>query len=153
MIVNWIVSLGPWNWIILGGILLSLEILVPGVYLLWIGIAAILTGTLTFQLAETGFWMWQVQVVVFLALSLVTAVAGKRFFGGGRADETDQPLLNRRDAQLVGRVVALEEAIVAGRGRARIGDSLWTVAGPDLPAGTRVRVTGSSGSALSVEPE
>ena len=65
---------------------------------------------------------------------------------------TDQPDLNQRPAQLVGRVVALEEAIVHGRGKARIGDTLWVVEGPDAPAGTQMRITAAQGAVLRVEP-
>jgi inner membrane protein len=65
---------------------------------------------------------------------------------------TDQPDLNRRPAQLVGRVMVIEEAIAHGRGRARMGDTLWEVEGPDTPAGARVRVTAAQGAILRVEP-
>ncbi len=152
MIVQWITDLGPWSWIVLGAVLLALEIVVPGFFLLWIGIAAILTGTLSLQLWETAFWGWQVQVLVFLALSIAAALIGRRFFSSGRAEDTDQPLLNQRDRQLVGRTATLEEDMREGRGRIRIGDTMWRVTGPNLPAGTRVRVVDAAGGDLTVEP-
>jgi membrane protein implicated in regulation of membrane protease activity len=65
--------------------------------------------------------------------------------------KTDQPDLNQRPAQLVGRVVVVEEAIVHGRGKVRIGDTLWLVEGPDTPTGTEVRVTAAHGAVLQVE--
>jgi len=70
----------------------------------------------------------------------------------GRARESDRPTLNRRAFQHVGRVVALEQPITAGRGRVKIGDAFWIVQGPDLPVGTPVRVTGTDGMILQVEP-
>jgi membrane protein implicated in regulation of membrane protease activity len=143
-------DLGPWNWIVLGCILLALEIVVPGVYLLWIGIAAILTGALSLQLWSTSFWVWEVQVLVFLALSLTSAFAGKKIIGG-RQEETDAPLLNRRREQLIGRTATLAEPITEGRGRIKIGDTVWRVAGPDLPAGARVRVANVGDTELIVE--
>ncbi len=76
MIEHVIVELGPWNWMLLGFVLLAAEILVPGVFLLWIGIAAILTGALSLQLWDLSLWSWQVQVLVFLALALISAYAG-----------------------------------------------------------------------------
>lgn len=151
MIVQWIADLGPWNWMVLGAALLALEILVPGVFLLWLGIAAVLTGTLSLQLWDTGIWIWQVQVLTFLALSVISALVGRRFYGNDRVGDTDQPFLNQRDQQLVGRTATLEEAIRDGRGRIRLGDTLWRVSGPDLPAGARVRVTAASNGQLSVE--
>jgi len=132
-------ELGPWNWMVLGFVLLALEIVVPGVFLLWIGLAALVTGALSLLLWEAGFWVWQVQVLVFLTLSLVAAYAGKKIMLE-RGDQTDQPLLNRRGDQLIGRTATLTEPITNGRGRVKIGDTMWRVSGPDLPAGTTVRV-------------
>lgn len=143
-------ELGPWNWMVLGFVLLILEILVPGVFLLWIGIAAILVGALTLQLAHAAFWVWQAQVVLFLILSVISAYVGHRVMAktGG---ESDQPLLNRRAEQLIGRTATLAEPIAEGRGRIRLGDTFWLVTGPDLPVGARVRVTAVKDMELVVE--
>ncbi|MBY8917724.1 NfeD family protein [Nitratireductor sp. L1-7-SE] len=151
MIEHVIAELGPWNWMLLGFVLLAAEILAPGVFLLWIGIAAILTGALSLQLWDLPAWSWQVQVLVFLALSLISAYAGKRLMDSRRNEETDQPLLNRRREQLVGRTATLEEAIENGFGRIRLDDTLWRVTGPELPAGTRVRVASVDAGTLRVE--
>ena len=145
------VELGPWNWIVLGCILLALEIVIPGVFLLWIGIGALLTGALTLQLWGMEFWSWQVQVLVFLALALFSAFAGRRIMANRGDDASDQPLLNRRADQLVGRTAVLEQPIENGRGRVRLDDTVWRVSGPELPAGTRVRISASNGSDLEVE--
>ncbi|MCO5147100.1 MAG: NfeD family protein [Aquamicrobium sp.] len=152
MVVQWFAGFGAWNWMILGTVLLALEILTPGVYLLWLGIAAILTGLLSFALWEAGFWVWQVQILVFLALSIVSVLVGRRAFPTTGTADTDQPLLNQRELQLVGRTATLEEPIVEGRGRVRLGDTLWRVSGPDLPAGARVRVVTAGNGELGVEP-
>jgi membrane protein implicated in regulation of membrane protease activity len=151
MLTQTLADLGEWNWIVLGVVLLVLEILVPGVFMLWIGIAAILTGALSLQLLWLDVWGWQVQVLVFLALSLVSAYIGARVMGKQDGSGTDEPLLNRRAEQLVGRTATLEEAIVNGHGRVRLGDTLWRVSGPDLPAGTRVRVKAAENGQLVVE--
>jgi membrane protein implicated in regulation of membrane protease activity len=145
-------ELGPWNWMVLGFALLALEIIVPGVFLLWIGIAAILTGALSLQLWGWESWTWHVQVLAFLALALVSAFAGKKIMGGTEP-ESDEPLLNRRGEQLVGRTATLAEPIAEGVGRVRLGDTVWRVSGPDLPAGTRVRVVAARGGDLVVEAE
>lgn len=151
MLTQALADLGEWNWIVLGVVLLVLEILVPGVFLLWIGIAAILTGALSLQLLWLDVWGWQVQVLVFLALSLVSAYIGARIMGKSDGSDTDEPLLNRRAEQLVGRTATLEAAIVNGHGRIRLGDTLWRVSGPDLPAGTHVRVKAVENGHLVVE--
>jgi inner membrane protein len=151
MILDWIREVGPWSWMVLGVILLALEIVVPGVFLLWIGVAAILTGALSLQLWGWESWIWQVQVLVFLALSLAAVFIGRRIMRS-RGDDSDHPLLNRRAEQLVGRTATLSEAIVEGRGRVRLGDTMWRISGPDLPVGARVRVTSVADGTLIVEP-
>lgn len=152
MIQQIVNELGPWNWMVLGIILLGAEILVPGVFLIWIGLAALVTGVLSLALWETAFWSWQVQTLVFLALALAAAWYGKRIMDAS-GEESDEPLLNRRQAQLVGRVATLEEPIRNGQGRVRIGDTLWRVTGADMDAGTRVRVTAEDAGTLRVEAE
>jgi len=150
MIERIILELGPWGWWALGLMLLAAEIVAPGMFLVWIGIAAILTGAVSLLLWETSFWIWQVQLVCFAVLSVVAVFAGRRLLA--RSGETsDEPLLNQRGARLIGRTAVLEKPIAEGRGRIRLDDTTWTVSGPDLPAGARVKVTGSSGGQLTVE--
>ena len=150
MILSAIADLGPWSWILLGMVLLGLEILLPGVYLLWSGIAALLVGALSFILGDAGWWTWHVQVLLFLGLSLVFAWFGSRFV---RLHDTgsDQPFLNQPGIQLIGRTAVLREPIAEGRGRIQLGDTMWLVQGPDLAAGNRVKVVGVQGSELIVE--
>ena len=139
MIERIVSELGPWNWMVLGFALLVLEIIVPGFFLIWIAVAALITGTLSLLFWDAGFWVWQVQILMFLALALVAAYLGNKFMGGNN-DKTDQPLLNRRGEQMIGRIATLTEPITDGRGRVRIGDTMWRVSGPDLPIGAKVRV-------------
>src|SRR5258705_11838140 len=102
MIDRIISELGPWNWMVLGFLLLVMEIIAPGVFMLWIGIAALIIGAVSLLIWDAGFWTWQIQVLAFLALSLVLAYVGKKLVGGGH-DPTYQPLLNRPGARLVGK--------------------------------------------------
>lgn len=149
MLMGIFAELGPWNWMVLGLVLLILEVVVPGVFLLWIGIAALLTGALSLQFWSWSSWTWHPQVLVFLALSIASVFVGRRLLRAA-GDTTDEPLLNRRADQLVGRVATLIDPIANGFGRVRIGDTVWRVRGPDLPAGARVKVTSAQGTELTV---
>jgi membrane protein implicated in regulation of membrane protease activity len=151
MIVRIIAELGPWSWMVAGLVLLGAEILVPGFFLIWIGIAALAVGALSLALWDAAFWTWQVQVLAFLVLALASALAGRALMRGG--DVSDQPLLNRRAEQLVGRTASLEEAIVNGHGRVRMDDTTWRVTGPDLAPGTRVRIVRVEKGSLVVEAD
>lgn len=142
-------ELGPWNWMVLGFMLLAAEIVLPGVFLLWIGVAALLTGFVSLQLWGTDFWTWHVQLLLFILLCPLAVLVGRRLLGK-EGPASDQPLLNRAAEQMVGRTATLAEPIREGRGRIRLGDTLWRVAGPDLPAGARVRVTGVEDTQLTV---
>ncbi|MBZ0163566.1 MAG: NfeD family protein [Notoacmeibacter sp.] len=152
MILSILTELGPWNWIVLGFVLLAAEILAPGVFLIWIGLAALVVGIISLIIwgPGTALWTWQVQVLVFLAMSGLSVLIGKRLVGGKDGD-TDLPLLNRRSEQLVGRTATLAEPIVNGYGRVRIGDTLWRVRGTDSEAGTQVRIVRVEDNELVVE--
>ncbi|CDX11332.1 conserved membrane hypothetical protein [Mesorhizobium sp. ORS 3324] len=163
MIERIVSELGPWNWMVLGFVLLVMEVVAPGVFMLWIGIAALIIGAVSLLIGyaaiwpwqaelNSAIWTWQVQVLTFLVLSVISAFIGKRLTAA-RAGEVDQPLLNRRGAQMVGRTATLTEPIKDGRGRIRLGDTLWRVSGPDLPAGTHVRVTGAADTDLELTVE
>lgn len=149
MLMSALTELGPWNWMLLGVVLLILEVLVPGVFLLWIGIAALLTGLLSLQLWDWSLWTWHVQVLLFLVLSIASVLVGRRILKKTEKD-TDEPLLNRRSDQMIGRIATLIEASDNGYGRIRIDDTVWRVRSPDLPAGARVKVTSAQGTELTV---
>jgi membrane protein implicated in regulation of membrane protease activity len=138
--------LGGWTWWILGLALLAGEVLAPGFFFLWFGIAAILIGISALLIA----WPWQLQIVGFGILSLISAVIGRKLMGY-RDVESDDPNLNIRAARLEGRTFVLAEPIEAGSGRMKVDDSVWRVSGPDLPAGAKVMVTGADGTTLTVE--
>ena len=127
--------------------LFAAEALAPGAFMLWMGFAA--AALFVTVLFVPGIPLLA-QIGAFVVLSFVSIQIYRKWFRQ-RARESDRPTLNRRAAQHVGRVVPLEQAIEAGRGRVKIGDAFWTVAGPDLPAGTPVRVVDTDGSILQVE--
>jgi membrane protein implicated in regulation of membrane protease activity len=135
------------GWGALALVLFAAEALAPGAFMLWIGIGAAAVFVLVAVFADIPL-LWQ--VVAFVLLSVVS-IQCYRQWGRKRARESDAPLLNRRAEQLVGRVVALDQPIVAGIGRAKVDDAFWVVAGPDLPAGTPVRVVAVDGMTLKVQ--
>lgn len=139
--------LSYWNWLAFGTLLLILEVFGAGGYLLWIGIAAASVGIVTFLFPELH---WALQFILFGLLSVLTAVYWWRRQRTA-AKPSDQPGLNLRGSELRGRQFVLHEAIHDGRGKIKAGDSLWLVSGPDLPAGTTVKVTGQDGVVLTVE--
>jgi membrane protein implicated in regulation of membrane protease activity len=148
VITDFIAQLGPWSWVIGGVLLLGLEIIAPGTFFLWFGIAAIIVGvaSLVFD------WAWQIEVAIFAVLAIILVVIGRRYFAGWGGNAPAEGLVNDRASRLVGSVYVLSEPIVDGLGRVRIDDTTWRVAGPDLPSGQRVRVTGFDGTILRVEP-
>lgn len=139
-------ELGAWNWLILALILVILETVVPGVHFVWFGMAATIVGIIA--LATEIDWQWQ--LVIFGVLSFATALIVRRFVTPQNAP-SDQPGLNERGSYYVGRVVVVEEPIENGRGRVRLGDTLWAAQGPDLAAGAKARITKLDGTVVIVE--
>lgn len=137
-------TLGTWNWLIFGFILMALELIAPGVFLFWLGLAALLVGLVSFALHPS----WQAQLLMF-AVFAACAVPVWRHLARG-AGAASNPFLNRRADALVGRVFTLEKPIIDGSGTVRIDDTIWRVAGPDTPAGTRVRIVSADGANLTV---
>jgi inner membrane protein len=136
---------GPWFWFILAGALLIGELLSPGVFLMWLAGAAALTGIADLTLGLG----WAGEVIAFGALSLLTVFATWKRVTAQWSPTSDQPHLNLRHGAYVGRSFVLEKPIVNGNGKLRIDDALWDVDGPDLPAGTRVKVTSVNGLRLN----
>jgi membrane protein implicated in regulation of membrane protease activity len=137
-------TLGTWNWLIFGFILMALEIVAPGVFLFWLGLASLLVGLVSFALHPS----WQTQLLMFAVFAACAVPAWRRL--AHRAHPDSNPFLNRRADALVGRVFTLEKPIIDGSGTVRIDDTVWRVAGPDTPAGTRVRVVHADGANLTV---
>ncbi len=146
-VIDFIAANSPWSWIVAGLVLLALELIVPGGFLLWMGISGITTGLVVL------FWAigWPLQWLIFGVLSLVSIALWVRWTRN-RPTPTDRPYLNRRAEHFIGQEAVLEQAIEQGFGRVALGDTVWRVAGADLPAGQRVRIVGHEGAVLKVEP-
>ena len=142
------VGLGAWNWLILAVLFFVLELAAPGIFLIWFGIAAGIVGALAllFDVA------WQWQLVLFAVMSLAAVITARRYLRTQEA-QSDRPPLHRRALRYVGKTYVVADAIENGRGKVRIGDTLWRVEGPDAAEGARVKVTGADGNTLMVEPD
>jgi hypothetical protein len=113
----------------------------------WLGLGLSLWGLYRLTLAErTGWWLLLAGLATFIADVLIDLI-----WAHPAVTKSDEPDLNQRAAQLVGRVLVLTDAIEGGRGRVRVGDTLWQVEGPDLPRGAEVKVAAANATLLQVE--
>lgn len=137
-----------WHWWILGLLLLILEIFSPAAFFMWMGIGAGLTGLVLMLIPGLS---WETQFIVFAILSIVSITAARLWLRRNPI-RSDQPLLNLRGSELVGKVFVVESPIINGSGRVRVGESNWKVEGPDCEAGASVRVVAADAAILKVEP-
>jgi len=144
-VIDFIASHGGWSWVVAGLVLLGLELVVPGGVLIWLGGAALATGAaaLLFPI------FWPLQFVIFGGLALIAIWLWLRLRGPGPV--SDRPFLNQRADRFIGRELVLSEPIEGGAGRVHLDDTTWRVEGPDLAAGTKVRVVAANGAVLKVE--
>jgi membrane protein implicated in regulation of membrane protease activity len=144
-IANVFALYGPWLWFAAGVALLVLETIVPGVHFLWFGLAAGAVGALALATPLA----WPMQLILFALISIASVFVVRRFARPENA-ATDEPSLNIRGAQYIGRRVEVVDAIHNGRGKVRVGDTVWGAQGEDAPAGAEVEVTGVNGTVLVV---
>jgi membrane protein implicated in regulation of membrane protease activity len=140
-------SLGVWNWFIAAAVFFAVETIAPGTFMMWLGLSALLVGIISIAID----WTWQLQFVSFAIFAVASIPLWRRFFRHSQ-QPADHLLLNRRNDALIGRVFTLETAITDGFGTVRVGDTIWRVSGPDRPAGSRIKVTGTDAAVLIVAP-
>jgi inner membrane protein len=140
-------SLQWWHWIVLAVLLAALETFMPGAVAIWFAASAAVIGLILVVVPIP----WQWQLIGFAVLGAVALLA-YRNFRNKHPEKFEQPNLNQRGVQYIGTELVLIEPIEQGSGKARVGDGVWKVSGPELPAGARVRVTGVAGTVLSVVP-
>ncbi len=136
-----------WHWWILAVVLIIIEVLAPSFFALWIAIAAFFTGLLLYVIPDLA---WEYQVFVFAILSVLSIVAWRLYYVRNPI-ATDEPLLNRRGEQYIGRIITLKEPIEDGQGKVRIDDSTWKIEGPDCAVGTKIRIIGVDNVVFKVE--
>lgn len=135
-----------WHWLVLAMLLLLLELFAPAAFFIWIGAAAAVLGLILMLVPALS---WQVQLIAFAVLSIVSVMVGRRLFR--KVDTSEPSTLNRRGDQYIGREFVLDDPLQNGTGRVKVDDTSWRVIGPDLPAGTRVVVKSVDGSSLVVD--
>ena len=137
-----------WYWAVFGAVLAVIEVAVPAMVCIWLAAAALCVAAISWRYPGLA---WEHQALIFAVLAIASVALGRTAFAHPRARTSDRHL-NRRGESYIGRLFTLDGAIVDGRGRLRVDDTVWLVAGPDLPAGTRVRVAGAENTVLRVEP-
>lgn len=137
-----------WHWWIFAFVLAILEIIVPGAFFIWFGLSSLVTGVVLLAIPSLG-WEWQ--FVFWGVLGLVTVISWRVWMRAYPNQSEDNNSLNRRGQQYIGQILELEEPIINGQGKAKLGDSVWRVSGPELGRGQKVRVVGTNGTILVVE--
>lgn len=138
---------GFWHWFTAAAVFFILELILPTTFMMWMGIGAFFTGIIVFLSPELDLSM---QLILFAVFSVISIVLGRKWLKN-RPIKTDEPLLNRRAEQYLGRVVTLSEPLAHGVGHVSIDDTRWRIEGPELNVGDKIRVTAMNGSSLLVE--
>lgn len=141
------IPLTYWTWAIAAVVLIVMEIFLPGIAFLWLGIAAGVMAAVVFFLPDIG---WSGQFILYAILAVISVFLGRKWFYRYPIETMDK-VLNRRGEQYVGRFFVLETAIANGRGKLHVDDTTWAIEGPDLPAGTKIKITKAHNVALVVE--
>jgi inner membrane protein len=147
--MEWLNQIEFWYWLVAAVVMIILEMLLPAAYFLWMGISAFVVGLLLYVVPSIPLL---IQVIIFGVLSVVALVLYKRH-KKSNPTVNDEPSLNRRGEQYIGRTFTLEEPIVNGVGKVKVDDSIWKVKGKDSPVGMKVRVLSVDGTIFNVETE
>lgn len=144
--MDWFQDASYWHWWVLAVLLIILEVISPAIFFLWMGISAAVVGLLVLLVPSMA---WELQVVLFAAFSVASVILWRRYLTK-HPIESDQPQLNRRGEQYIGRTFTLDEPVVNGQGKIKVDDSIWKITGEDCPQGTKVQVNGVDGVVLKV---
>ena len=137
-----------WHWLVLGVLLIGAEMLDGSGHLIWLGISALVVGLIHWAVPGMP---WIAQILLFAAISIISIYSWKAY-KKANPDPDNFPTLNKRGTEYVGRTYTLTDAIVDGEGKMNVNDTIWIVRGPDVPAGTKVKVSAVEGTSLMVEP-
>mgnify|MGYP002630524669 CR=1 FL=1 len=143
----WMNDNQDWIWLAIGVALLIGEVLIPGVFLLWIGLAGLATGLIVAVASDLSF---EIQGMLFAILSIVSVIIGRNIMKNTPEESAEAPNLNKKGATMVGKNYVLASDIMNGEGRVKVGDTVWIATGQDMPKGTRVTVDKVDGTKLHV---
>ncbi len=132
-------------WMTLAAILFLAELIVPGVFLIWLALAAAITGLATLLLPMHI----AIQLLIFGAASVAAVMLGRRWYV--TSDHSDNPKLNDRGAQMVGRTVTVVKPVTPIGGRVKVGDGEWPARGPELAIGDTARIVAVEGGTVILE--
>jgi len=136
-----------WHWWMVAVVLVIIEIFAPTFFALWLAVAAFMTGLALFLSPEM---QWEYQVLIFAVLSVASIIIWRHYYSKNPI-ATDEPLLNRRGEQYVGRIITLQEAIIDGQGKVKVDDSSWKIEGDDCPVGTKIKIVSVDNVVFQVE--
>lgn len=136
------------SWLAFAALLAIVELMVPGIFLVFIAAAAAITGAVALIFPGLPF---VAEIGIFALASAAAVAIGRRWYKDNPVP-SDDPLLNDRVARLIGEIVTVVEPIRGGTGKVKVGDSEWLARGPDAARGAQVRITGATGTSLDVEP-
>ena len=136
-----------WHWWVFAIVLVVLEIFSAGAFFIWMAVAAVITGLALLIMPEMS---WQIQFIVFAVASIISIVVGRSFFNRKEIN-TEDPTLGELESSMIGKVFIVEQAIVNGSGRLKVGESTWKAKGPDCDVGSTVKVIAVNGAELIVE--
>ena len=136
-----------WHWWLFAIALIILEIFSAGAFFVWMGVAAGVTGLILLILPEIS---WEAQFIVFAVTSIAAILIGRSFFNRKEIN-TEDPTLAEQESSLIGKTFSVEQAIINGSGRVKVGESTWKANGPDCKVGKSVRVIAVDGAELIVE--
>lgn len=135
-------NMTAWQWMCAGIGFLSFELMFPGIFMLWFGISGLVTAALVYIFGFSG----ALAIALFLGIGIAIS-----FYSYKYQKKQAKFLVNNVKNMMIGKILTLQDPLKNGHGRAKIGDSHWTLTGPDLPAGSKVKVVEVSGNSLVIE--
>lgn len=112
------------EWAAFGLLLVLLELMLPGTYLVWFGLASLGVSLLSYFVPLDLTW----QLLSFSLLSILFALIGvfiyQKLFKSTREPET-HPYLNDYASQYIGKSYKLNEDVVDGKTKILVGDTVW----------------------------